>query len=99
MYKEKTIEEILYPLSHDTVEGMLIKYENIHTVIKLLKEDRINFAKKHCLAALEAASKVSLNYEIDEKAFDKMGEEIPSLKAEKQNKKSILNAYPLNNIK
>ncbi|MEI6186951.1 MAG: hypothetical protein WCP46_00415 [Alphaproteobacteria bacterium] len=37
--KVLTVEEILYPLSTDTSEGMLIKFENIHKVIGLLKQN------------------------------------------------------------
>lgn len=59
----------------------------------------IEFAKLHCKEQAKVISEVSLNYETDDKAFDKMGEIIPSLKAEKENKKSILQAYPLKNIK
>lgn len=62
-------------------------------------EGLIEFAKLHVQAALEAASKVHLSGEIDEWAFDKMGEEILSEKALEYNIKQILNAYPLNNVK
>jgi hypothetical protein len=84
-----------------TATGLIRKKFPIHDgvfVLRTIEEFMIEFAKFHVQAALEAASKISLNYEIDEKAFDKMGEEIPSLRAEKQNKKSIINAYPLTNI-
>lgn len=59
----------------------------------------IEFTKLHVKAALRSASNVYLKGEIDQKAFDKMGEEILSEEAEEFNRNSIRNAYPLSNIK
>ena len=85
-----------------TAEEFLYQEIDYHRYDRLLQKDIIKalkkFAKLHTKEQAKVISEVRLNYEIDDKAFDEMGETIPSLKAEKENKKAILNAYPLTNI-
>lgn len=59
----------------------------------------IEFAKLHVEAALKEASKAHLSIDMDEYAFDKMGEKILTEEAEEYNVNSILESYPLTNIK
>lgn len=67
----------------------------LSNVEKLMKE----FAKLHVEAALKEASKAHLSIDMDEYAFDKMGEKILTEEAEEYNVNSILESYPLTNIK
>ena len=66
-----------------------------------VKQAMIEFAKLHVKAALLAAKNELLNsnIEIDDKAFDKMGEVILDLKCQNIICKNILKVYPDKNIK
>jgi len=69
-------------------------------VEKIMEEYAIIKSKYHVKKALKQANKEFLNQhlEIDDRAFDKMGEIILDLKCQKRISKDILNAYPLSNI-
>lgn len=66
---------------------------------ELIKTALLGFAKLHVEAALLKASKAHLSIDMDEYAFDKMGEKILTEEAEEYNVNSIITSYPLTNIK
>ena len=70
-----------------------------HTFEQSVPEAMIEFTKQHVEAALKEASKAHLSIDMDEYAFDKMGEKILTEEAEEYNVNSILESYPLTNIK
>lgn len=78
------------------------KFKNKNALLFLANPEKImiEFAKYHVKKALEQANEEFLNQhlEIDDRAFDKMGEIILDLKCQKRISKDILNAYPLSNI-
>lgn len=81
-----------------------LKDSNLEKVFKSgppnLETIMIKFAQYHVKKALKQANKEFLNQhlEIDDRAFDKMGEIILDLKCQKRISKDILNAYPESNI-
>ena len=89
MKAEQQIQEILYRLSTDCGFGMVIDFSDIQTVIQLLTEDKIEFAKHHVEQALIEASKTTTWREEP----TMQGCKISFVKAK------ILNSYPLENIK
>ena len=81
MNKEKLLSIINKYVGYDEQE--------IYDAIAEYEEEKISFAKRHCEAALKAAS---INAEIEEKRD-------PGDLYYIVNKNSILNSYPLKNIK
>lgn len=86
------INRVVFPWINNWIED---NNQEAQTILECM----IEFTKLHVKAALRSASNVYLKGEIDQKAFDKMGEEILSEEAEEFNRNSIRNAYPLSNIK
>lgn len=98
MSKVPTAEEFLAKIDTDIyADGPVssesgYSYKSVHKMLKV-------FAKIHVKAALLKASKAHLSIDMDEYAFDKMGEKILTEEAEEYNVNSILESYPLTNIK
>jgi hypothetical protein len=65
--------------------------QEIYDAVAEYEEEKISFAKKHCEAALKTAWE---NAEIKQDIFSESGEPIYEI-----NHLSILNSYPLENIK
>lgn len=88
---ERKITEILYKNSTDCGQGMVIDFLDIQKVIKLLAEDKVEFAQFHVQKALKEASKKA-------EVIDGFDIGLISMKAS-VDEDSIINAYPLTNIK
>ena len=97
MTAEKEIIRILYQNSTDCSDGMIIDFNNIQKVIKLLADDKLKFAKHHVIKALKQASEKAKQIENPYAYAGNTGSEY-SVDLIIDNE-SILNAYSLDNVR